>query len=164
MNKVIINNNFNINVILTKVVDLSHDVRQIKALTGHHGQHFDRTVTEVELLGQDCELCGKVEDELRRLKNHSQDALGRMQSHINRLQITLDSGKEGCFRMCSHLEDEVRLLRDDVRSCTGQCKSSLDTVTGQLNQSNDRSVNLASFLLAMCQMYFFSFCSFFPSL
>lgn len=144
LNKLVINNNFNINVIITEVLDLSHDIRQIKALTGHHGQHFDRIVTEVELLGQECELCRKVEDELHRLKNHSQDALGRMQTYINRLQITLDSGKEGCFQMCSHLEDEVRLLRDDVRSCIGQCKSSLDTVKGQLNQSNDRSVNLAT--------------------
>lgn len=113
-----------------KVLDLSHDVRKIKALTGDHGEHFNRIVTEVELLGQDCELCGKVEDELQRLKNHSQDAVGRMQSHINRLQIRLDSGREGCFQICSHLEEEVRLLRDDVRRCTGQCGTSLDTPTG----------------------------------
>ncbi|XP_044052518.1 EMILIN-1-like isoform X2 [Siniperca chuatsi] len=113
-----------------KVVDLSHDVRKIKALTGDHGEHFNRIVTEVELLGQDCDLCRKVEDELQRLKNHSQDSLGRMQSHINRLQIRLDSGNEGCFQICSQLEDEVRLLRDDVRRCTGQCKTRTDTPTG----------------------------------
>lgn len=114
-----------------KVGDLSHDVRKIKALTGDHGEHFNRIVTEVETLGQDCELCGKVEDELRRLKNHSQDALGRMQSHINRLQVRLDSGVDpGCFQTCSQLEDEVHLLRDDVRRCTGQCKTSPDTPTG----------------------------------
>uniref|UniRef100_A0A8C9YGL0 Elastin microfibril interfacer 1b n=1 Tax=Sander lucioperca TaxID=283035 RepID=A0A8C9YGL0_SANLU len=120
-----------------KVVDLSHDVRKIKALTGDHGEHFNRIVTEVELLGQDCELCGKVEDELQRLKNQSQDALGRMQSQINRLQIRLDLGGEGCFQICSQLEDEVRLLRDDVRRCSGQCKTSPATPTGQINQSND---------------------------
>ncbi|XP_031172911.1 EMILIN-1-like isoform X2 [Sander lucioperca] len=113
-----------------KVVDLSHDVRKIKALTGDHGEHFNRIVTEVELLGQDCELCGKVEDELQRLKNQSQDALGRMQSQINRLQIRLDLGGEGCFQICSQLEDEVRLLRDDVRRCSGQCKTSPATPTG----------------------------------
>ncbi|XP_051234081.1 EMILIN-1 isoform X3 [Dicentrarchus labrax] len=110
-----------------KVVDLSHDVRKIKALTGDHGEHFNRIVTEVELLGQDCELCRKVEDEVQRLKNHSQDALGRMQSLINRLQIRLDSGREGCFQMCSHLENEIHLLRDDVRKCTGQCGGSGST-------------------------------------
>ena len=51
--------------IVPQVVDLSHDVRKIKSLTGDHGEHFNRIVTEVELLGQDCELCGKVEDELQ---------------------------------------------------------------------------------------------------
>uniref|UniRef100_A0A3Q3SYX6 EMILIN-1-like n=1 Tax=Mastacembelus armatus TaxID=205130 RepID=A0A3Q3SYX6_9TELE len=117
-----------------KVLDLSHDVRKIKALTGDHGEHFNRIVTEVELLGQDCELCGKVENELRRVKNHSHDALERMQSHINRLHNRLDSGKDGCFQICSHLQDEVRLLQDDVRRCTGQCSSS-DTATGQINQN-----------------------------
>ncbi|TKS65050.1 EMILIN-1 Elastin microfibril interface-located protein 1 [Collichthys lucidus] len=103
---------------------------KIKSLTGDHGEHFNRIVTEVELLGQDCELCGKVEEELQRLKNHSQDALGRMQSHINRLQIRLDSGKESCYQTCSHLEDEVHLLRDDVRRCTVQCKNSPEMPTG----------------------------------
>ena len=116
------------------MLDLSHDVRKIKALTGDHGEHFHRIVTEVEMLGHDCELCGKVEDELQRLKNHSQDALGRMQNHIHRLQIRLDSG--GCSQSCSQLEDEVRLLRDDVRRCT--C---MDTPTGKINQSNDCSLN-----------------------
>ncbi|XP_060901583.1 EMILIN-1-A-like isoform X1 [Labrus mixtus] len=116
--------------LLDKVVDLSHDVRKIKALTGDHGEHFNRIVTEVEMLGHDSELCQKVEDELRKLKNQSQDALGRMQSHINRIHFRLDSGREGCSQVCSHLEDEVRLLRDDVRRCTGQCKSGPDTPTG----------------------------------
>ncbi|XP_039979405.1 EMILIN-1-like isoform X2 [Xiphias gladius] len=110
-----------------KVLDLSHDVRKIKALTGDRGEHFNRIVTEVELLGQDCELCGKVEDALRWLKNHSQDALERMQSHINRLQIRLDSERDGCFQICSHLQDEVRLLRDDVRRCTDKCAGSGST-------------------------------------
>ncbi|XP_050925374.1 EMILIN-1 isoform X2 [Lates calcarifer] len=113
-----------------KVLDLSHDVHKIKALTGDHGEHFNRIVTEVELLGQDCELCRKVEDELRRLKNHSLDALGHMQSHINRLQIRIDSERDGCSQICSHLQDEVHLLRDDTRRCTGQCKTSPDTATG----------------------------------
>uniref|UniRef100_A0A3Q3JX90 C1q domain-containing protein n=1 Tax=Monopterus albus TaxID=43700 RepID=A0A3Q3JX90_MONAL len=119
-----------------KVLDLSHDVRNIKALTGDHSEHFNRIVTEVELLGQDCELCGKVEDELQRLKNHSQNALGRMQSHINRL----DKEKDSCFQICSHLQDEVHLLQDDVRRCTGQCKTSADTPTGQTKQINDLSL------------------------
>lgn len=115
-----------------QVLDLSHDVRKIKALTGDHGEHFNRIVTEVEMLGQDCELCGKVEDELQTLKNFSQDALGHMQGHITRLQIRLDSEKDGCFHTCSSLQDKVLLLQDDVRRCTGQCKTSLDMLLGQI--------------------------------
>ncbi|XP_061614168.1 EMILIN-1-A-like isoform X2 [Phyllopteryx taeniolatus] len=109
-----------------KVVDLSHDIHKIKALTGDHSEHFNRIVTEVELLGQDCEICGTVEDELRKLRNHSKDALGRLQNHINRLQLSLDSGG-ACNQMCSHLQDEVRLLREDVTRCTNKCGGSGST-------------------------------------
>uniref|UniRef100_A0A3P8UXJ2 Elastin microfibril interfacer 1b n=1 Tax=Cynoglossus semilaevis TaxID=244447 RepID=A0A3P8UXJ2_CYNSE len=73
-----------------KVTDLSHDVRKIKALTGDHGEHFNRIVTEVEMLGQDCDLCGKVDVELRRLRNKSNEALGRIQNQINQLQIQME--------------------------------------------------------------------------
>ncbi|KAM9408099.1 EMILIN-1b [Pholidichthys leucotaenia] len=109
-----------------KVVDLSHDVRKIKLLTGDHGEHFNRIVTEVEMLGQDCELCGKVENELKRLKNQSQEAL----AHINRIQIRLDSGRDSCSQICSNLQNEVHLLRDDVRRCTGQYVGSGGTSSG----------------------------------
>ncbi|KAM9817556.1 EMILIN-1b [Neosynchiropus ocellatus] len=104
-----------------KVLDLSHDVRKIKDLTGNHGEHFNRIVTEVEMLGHDCELCGKVEAELRRLRNHSQDALGRLSTHVNRLQTRVDSVD---LHLCTQLQKEVQLLRDDVRRCTGQCGGS----------------------------------------
>lgn len=109
-----------------KVVDLSHDVRKIKDLTGDHGENFNRIVTEVEMLGHDCEVCGRVEDELRKIKNFSQDALGRMQNHINRIQNRLDSEsqRDSCDQICFHLQDQVRLLRDDIRRCTGQCGGS----------------------------------------
>ncbi|KAM8893449.1 EMILIN-1-A-like isoform 2-T2 [Spinachia spinachia] len=110
--------------LLDKVVDLSLDVRKIKALTGDHGGHFNQIVTEVEMLGQHCEVCGKVEAELQRLRNDSHDALGRIHSHVNRLQGRLDLGKESCFQMCPQLEDEVRLLRDDVGRCSSRCGGS----------------------------------------
>uniref|UniRef100_A0AAQ4P6V4 Elastin microfibril interfacer 1b n=1 Tax=Gasterosteus aculeatus aculeatus TaxID=481459 RepID=A0AAQ4P6V4_GASAC len=110
--------------LLDKVVDLSLDVRKIKALTGDHGELFNQTVTEVELLEQHGELCGKVEAELQRLRNYSHDALGRLQSHVESLQVRLDLRKESCFQMCPQLEDEVRLLRDAVGSCTSQCGGS----------------------------------------
>ncbi|XP_068189604.1 EMILIN-1-A-like [Antennarius striatus] len=111
--------------LLNKVVDLSHDVGKIKALTKDHGEHFNRIVTEVELLGQDCGRCGKVQDEILKIKNNSQDALGPIEGHISP-----SSGRDRCFHVCSHLEDEIRLLRDDVRSCIGRCGSSPDTVPG----------------------------------
>ena len=115
-------------------MDLSHDVRQIKSLTGDHGEQFNRIVTEVKLLGKDCEVCGKVEDELQRLKNSSQDALVKMQNHINSIQTRLDG--DSCSHMCSLLQDEVRVLRKDVQTCISQCKTSHDTFTGQIYQLN----------------------------
>lgn len=104
------------------MLDLSHDVRQIKVLTGDNGEHFNRIVTEVELLGNGCEVCGKVQDELQRLKNHSQDTLGRLEEAVTDLQAKLNPGDRGCVRSCSQLDQEVRLLRDDVRSCTSRCQ------------------------------------------
>lgn len=114
-----------------QVLDLSHDVRQIKALTGDNGEHFNRIVTEVELLGNGCELCGKVQDELQRLKNHSQATLGRLEGAVTDLQAKLSPREQGCVRSCSQLDQEVRLLRDDVRSCTSRCQSK-----GQLNPAS----------------------------
>lgn len=93
-----------VDVCLAEVVGLSQDVFQIKTLTGDHGENFHRIVTEVELLGQGCDLCARVEAELRALRNQSQ------------------SGKAGCPQTCSHLEDEVRLLREGVQDCVGQCR------------------------------------------
>ncbi|KAM4602871.1 EMILIN-1b [Polymixia lowei] len=113
-----------------KVVDLSHDVRKIKALTGDHGEHFNRIVTEVEMLGHDCDLCRRVEDDLRKLKNHTQNALDRFQIHINTIRGGADSGQGPCSQACAGLRDEVGRLREDVERCTGQCKIRLDTPTG----------------------------------
>lgn len=119
-------------------MDLSLDVRKIKALTGDHGELFNQTVTEVELLEQHGELCGKVEAELQRLRNYSHDALGRLQSHVESLQVRLDLRKESCFQMCPQLEDEVRLLRDAVGSCTSQCKT-----RPHVRSTNDMTANKA---------------------
>lgn len=112
-----------------KVSDLSHDVGKIKALTGDHGEHFNRIVTVVEMLGNDCEVCGRVEDELSRIKNSSQDSLKQLETHISTIQNRLDSEtqRDSC---CSQLQNQVRLLREDVQRCTSQCKISPDTPTG----------------------------------
>ncbi|XP_056134844.1 EMILIN-1-A-like [Lampris incognitus] len=123
--------------LLDKVVDLSHDVREmshdvrkIKALTGDNGEHFNRIVTEIEMLGQDCDVCARVEDELKKLKNHTQHTLDHFQGHINIIRGRMDSGQDTCSQVCSNLQEEVGKLKEDVERCTGQCKIRLDTPTG----------------------------------
>ncbi|MEQ2182705.1 hypothetical protein GOODEAATRI_025010, partial [Goodea atripinnis] len=102
-----------------RVLDLSHDVWAIKSLTGDHG-----------------ELCGKVEEEFRRLKNQSQDlsriqeVLQNMQNQISLIQTRLDSEGGGCNRICLLLQDDVHSLRDNVTRCTERCRTSSDTSTG----------------------------------
>ncbi|KAG7253244.1 hypothetical protein CRUP_019541, partial [Coryphaenoides rupestris] len=131
-----------------KVVDLSHDVRQIKALTGDRGEHFNRIVTEIETLGHGCgETCGRVEDELRRLKNHTQNGLDRLQVHIKTLQGRVASEQGSCSQVCSNLQEEVGKLRQDVERCTGQCKNGLDTSTGM--PGADANVPKLSFSAAL---------------
>lgn len=117
---------------LTEVLDLSQDVSQIKTLTGDQGQHWSRVVTEVELLGHGCELCAGVEAELQKVKNHSQHALGQVQTSIHTIQRRLESGAEGCSHTCSQLQDQVRLLQDHIRDCTNT--SALKAHTSQLGE------------------------------
>ncbi|XP_034040946.1 EMILIN-1-like isoform X1 [Thalassophryne amazonica] len=114
-----------------KVVDLSHDVRKIKAVTGDHGEHFNRIVTEIEILGQECEVCGRVEKALERLKNNTHHAMDHLQNQINNLQTHSETGIRpgGCFQICSEVKEDVRLLRDDVRRCT--CQNPRDPQTGE---------------------------------
>ncbi|CAL8361450.1 unnamed protein product [Gadus morhua 'NCC'] len=112
-----------------KVVDLSHDVRKIKALTGDSGEHFNRIVTEIETLGHGCgDTCSRVEDELRRLKNYTRNALDRLQVHVDTLQGGGGATHRGpCSQGCSDLQEEVGRLRQDVEKCTRQCKNGPDT-------------------------------------
>uniref|UniRef100_A0AAQ4QVJ3 Elastin microfibril interfacer 1b n=1 Tax=Gasterosteus aculeatus aculeatus TaxID=481459 RepID=A0AAQ4QVJ3_GASAC len=83
--------------LLDKVVDLSLDVRKIKALTGDHGELFNQTVTEVELLEQHGELCGKVEAE-KPLDGHSviggsinNNQLKTLQGELSEVILTFSS-------------------------------------------------------------------------
>lgn len=122
---------------LSEVLDLSQDVYQIKTLTGDNGEHFNRMVMEVDLLGLAFDLCGQVEAELRTLKNHSQHTLGHMQASIHRIQTRLESRQEGCSQTCSHLEEEIRLLQQDVRGCVSQCRDNPGTQKGHVKQLGD---------------------------
>uniref|UniRef100_A0A8C7XHN0 Elastin microfibril interfacer 1b n=1 Tax=Oryzias sinensis TaxID=183150 RepID=A0A8C7XHN0_9TELE len=113
-----------------KVLNLSHDVRMIKSLTGERGEHFNRILLEVEQLGQGCEVCVKMQDELKKMKNQSQDALRGMQNHILRIQTSLNSQGGGCSQLCSSLQDEILLIRTDVHKCMSQCSAGPDPFTG----------------------------------
>ncbi|XP_029585223.1 EMILIN-1b [Salmo trutta] len=118
--------------LMDKVVDLSHDIRKIKALTGDNGEHFNRIVTEIETLGRcvdDCDICGRVEDELKKLQNHTQYTLNRWEKDINAIRTRVDSDQSSCSQVCSTLQEEVGKLQEDVEKCSGQCKIRLVTPT-----------------------------------
>ncbi|XP_016520530.1 EMILIN-1b [Poecilia formosa] len=123
-----------------RVLDLSHDVRAIKSLTGDNGENFNRIVMEVEMLGQDCELCSRVEADLQNLQNRSQDlsamqeALQNLENRVGSIQTRLDSEGGGCSRVCSPLQDDVRSLRDEVRRCSERCGTG--TGTGSFTAGN----------------------------
>ncbi|XP_055088169.1 EMILIN-1-like [Periophthalmus magnuspinnatus] len=122
-----------------KVVDLTVDVRKIKDITGDHGENFNRIVTEVETLGTGCELCGRMEDELKKIQNSSHHTLIQIQDQIRTIQTRLDSDRgsnqdsidrERGDQCCSRLQEQVDLLRQDVQRCSGPCKTAADTPTG----------------------------------
>ncbi|XP_041710519.1 EMILIN-1 [Coregonus clupeaformis] len=115
--------------LMDKVVDLSHDIRKIKALTGDNGEHFNRIITEIETLGRgmdDCDICGRVEDELKKLKNHT---LNHWEKDINAIRNRVDSDQSSCSQVCSTLQEEVGKLREEVGKCSDQCKIHLETPT-----------------------------------
>uniref|UniRef100_H3CXZ1 Elastin microfibril interfacer 1 n=2 Tax=Tetraodon nigroviridis TaxID=99883 RepID=H3CXZ1_TETNG len=67
------------------------------------------------------DLCGALEAELHKVKNHSQHALARMQSSIHSLQRRLESAGGGCLHTCSQLQEQLLLLRQDVGRCPSRC-------------------------------------------
>ncbi|XP_062302401.1 EMILIN-1-A-like isoform X1 [Osmerus eperlanus] len=115
--------------LMDKVVDLSQDILRIKAVTGEKGEHLNRIVTEIEMLGNDCDACGRVEDELRKLKNHTLHTLNRWQTDINAIRVK-DSSQNSCSQVCSDIQEVVGRLREDMDKCTVQCKIGPDTLTG----------------------------------
>uniref|UniRef100_A0A671S096 EMILIN-1-like n=1 Tax=Sinocyclocheilus anshuiensis TaxID=1608454 RepID=A0A671S096_9TELE len=109
-----------------RVINLSHDVRKIKVLTGDNGEHFNRIVMEIE----NCDVCSTVEDDLKKLKNITNHAMDRWQKEMNYIKGKIDSGQMGCVDVCSSLQDEMDHLRQEVQNCSGQCKINLNTPTG----------------------------------
>uniref|UniRef100_A0A671M7R5 EMILIN-1-like n=1 Tax=Sinocyclocheilus anshuiensis TaxID=1608454 RepID=A0A671M7R5_9TELE len=106
-----------------RVINLSHDVRKIKALTGDNGEHFNRIVMEIE----NCNVCSTVEDDLKKLKNITNHSMERWQKEMNYIKGKIDSG---CVDVCSGLQGKMDQLRKEVQKCSGQCKITLNTPTG----------------------------------
>ncbi len=95
-----------------RVINLSHDVRKIKALTGDNGEHFSRIVMEIE----NCNVCSTMEDDLKKLKNITNHSMDRWQKEMNYIKGKIDSG---CVDVCSGLQDEMDQLREEVQKCSG---------------------------------------------
>ncbi|KAJ8288690.1 hypothetical protein COCON_G00013490 [Conger conger] len=107
-----------------KVLNLGHDVRKIKALTGENGERFNRIVTEIETLGErvdDCDACDSLSNDLGALRNSTRDILNRLRTDIDRMSDRMDSDGTSCSQVCSNLQEEVGKLKEDVERCTGQC-------------------------------------------
>uniref|UniRef100_A0A672FZE6 Elastin microfibril interfacer 1 n=1 Tax=Salarias fasciatus TaxID=181472 RepID=A0A672FZE6_SALFA len=103
-----------------KVLDLSEDVGQMRAEVSGRGG------TEVEQNGG---LCGKLDMELRRLKNRSQEVLDQLQRDVSQIRVRLDSQSD-CTHTCSRLQGELHLLRLHLQRCMGRCEDQQATVLG----------------------------------
>ncbi|KPP70123.1 EMILIN-1-like [Scleropages formosus] len=120
--------------LMDRVVDLGHDVRKIKALTGENGEHFNRIVTVVENIGrnrEDCNICRSLEKDLNALRNSTNKGFDSWQTSINNLLNRIDSGETSCSQVCSNLQEEVGKLKEEVEKCSGHCKITLDELTGR---------------------------------
>lgn len=114
--------------LLDKVIDLSHDVRKIKEVTGDNGEHFTRIIHEIENCQSD--LCKTVQDDLRKLKNITNHAMDKWQTDVNYIKGKVDSG---CSDRCSTLQEEVNKLKEDVH----KCKICLETPAGPGTEPGD---------------------------
>ncbi|KAJ8410302.1 hypothetical protein AAFF_G00202830 [Aldrovandia affinis] len=118
---------------IDRVVDLGHDVRKIKSLTGENGEHFNRIVTEINSLGRkvdNCSICSSMEGELKALRNKTNKTLEKWSKDINNMRRMIDSDESTCSQVCSNLQEEVGKLREEVEKCSGQCKIDLDRPVG----------------------------------
>lgn len=117
--------------LLDKVIDLSHDVRKIKEVTGDNGEHFTRIITEIENCQSD--FCRTVQDDLRKLKNITNHAMDKLYTDMIYLKGKVDSSCSGGSGGCSILQEEVNKLKEEVQ----KCKFCLETPTGTGAESGD---------------------------
>uniref|UniRef100_A0A8C6X024 Elastin microfibril interfacer 1a n=1 Tax=Neogobius melanostomus TaxID=47308 RepID=A0A8C6X024_9GOBI len=125
--------------LVDKVILLSNDVKKIKGITGDNGERFNRIVTEVETLGrdlEDCSVCGRVEDNLRKFSNTTLTRLNKCQTELTDLRRKVDSGESTCSQVCSNLQEEVGRLREEVEECTGQCRININDLNKRLDGHN----------------------------
>ncbi|KAI4877702.1 hypothetical protein NFI96_031901 [Prochilodus magdalenae] len=116
--------------LMDRILDLSQDVQKVKDLMGENGENFNNIVTEVEMLGNNCDVCSSafssLENELRHLKNSTRGALEKWQGEITNLRRRVDSDESTCSQVCSNLQEEVGKLKEEVERCQGQCRISME--------------------------------------
>lgn len=119
--------------LMDRVINLSDDLKKIIAVTGESGENFNRIVSEVETLGQDCSVCSRVDQDLRSLSNTTRTGLSRCEAELTDLRRKVDSGESFCSQVCSNLQEEVGRLREEVEQCTGQCKHNINDLKRRLD-------------------------------
>lgn len=117
--------------LLDKVIDLSHDVRKIKEVTGDNGEHFTRIIAEIENCQSD--LCRTVQDDLRKLKNITNHAIDKVYTDMIYLKGKVDLGCSGSSGGCGILQEEVNKLKEEVQ----KCKFCLESPTRTGTESGD---------------------------
>ncbi|KAJ0027023.1 hypothetical protein NQD34_018023 [Periophthalmus magnuspinnatus] len=131
--------------LVDKVIVLTNDVKKIKGITGDNGERFNQIVTEVETLGrdlEDCSVCSRVEDDLRKFSNTTLTSLNKCQTELTDLRRKVDNEESTCSQVCSNLQEEVGRLREEVEECTGQCKVNINDLKNQLDGHNAHSGKL----------------------
>ncbi|XP_039604361.1 EMILIN-1-like [Polypterus senegalus] len=112
------------------VVDLSHDVRKLKAFNGASAGDLNKVAEDVQNLQNEFDtltstsftICNSVKDQMITHQNHTEIYIDKLSSDLNKLRNRVDSGDTTCAQVCSNLQEEVGKLKEDVEKCSGQCK------------------------------------------
>lgn len=107
--------------LMNQISDLNENVQKINLLMGENGQNFNKIITQVEVLGNNCGDCRSdfsyIEDKLNKLKNTTSGAFEKCQSEITSLQRRVESNETTCSKVCSNLQEEVGILKEEVEKC-----------------------------------------------